>query len=1585
MSSRISKPLTDKIRISASRREEALSILSGSESNISTVTAKSLATELFQRATDNFLLGYSASTLAQIASESHNFYTDYLGETTNATKEDHPARVSVFNPSEPERESVTVLLSAISDRPFIVDTVSEFLRVAKFDTSVFLHPILLDSDGNHTSLLYIELERIEDAAELKKLEDRLRRVLSELVFVTEDFDEIISESKKISDILLDDGAALDIAERTEAASLLRWLTNGGFVFLGFSRATKSETKSFGLFRSEDPLYQEQFDQLLGEKSSENFADDGSLVAFTKLPIISRVHRRSFIEALRINVPDSEESYVFLGLFTSKAIKQEALSIPVIRKKLNSTIENEGVLPNSHDYKEIVSLVDSMPKSELFQASTDDLSSIIEINLEVHQHSSTRLYLQSSHGEKFAYLVVVLMRTRFTMGARSRIQGILADEFKVPFDSIEHSLAITMDPLVRIHYAIPLSGVDSLKNIDLDDVETKVANMSLTWDDRLRIQAKNKFESKDPGLISFYQNSFPASYKASRTAEDALLDMGHLKALDEQNPIEASLEVPSEQSPENDGNLDLRIYKAGGIIALSDVVPLLEHTGFKIISEKITPLASSFSKDTFIYSFEISPGQSSREQVLKAKTTFLAGLKAILSGESDNDPLNELLVNPGLTVDQIAILRALQHYLWQLKTFASERVIARALVKHPQAASLLVEYMEAKFDPKNGLSSKSDRLSEMNRIRVDFLASLKSVPRLTHDRALRALLNVADAIVRTNAFSPDYPGCVAMKIDCGVVETMPNPRPLFETFVNSPRVEGVHLRSGMVSRGGLRWSERSEDYRTEVLGLMKTQRVKNAIIIPEGAKGGFVLKERSSDRRILSQLVEKGYKEFINCLLELSDNRVADKIVHPENMVVYDSHDPYLVVAADKGTATFSDLANTIASDKFKFWLDDAFASGGSNGYDHKKLGITAKGAWEAVVHHFRRIGINPDKTPFTCVGIGDMSGDVFGNGMLRSRNTKLVAAFNHKHIFIDPKPLTEKSFLERERLFSLPRSDWTDYDLSIISAGGGIFDRSSKEIPISKEAAETLGIDCKVLSGEEVVKSILRAPVDLLWNGGIGTYVRSSDESNLEVGDPSNDDVRISAKELQAKVIGEGGNLGLTQLARIEFSKIGGKLNTDAVDNSGGVDLSDQEVNFKILLKEPELRADISREERNEILESFAGEFCERVLYHNRSQCSALSVIGDDSRRNISDFSSFIDFLEKKRGLDRAGEFLPSSKILRKRRSQDKGLTRPESALVLAYSKMWSAETLLSSERLEDSFLDRYLFSYFPDEITSRYKKDILAHPLRKEIISTEAANCFTDLMGPVFLEQISDSFQCDEIEVLLSFLVVMELVEGREILQELHLLSSPESLPGQIFAIKKLRSIVSEGIVWFLSNGNLSDPSLEELFNKVSQSLEGFSKFEDSYGFEDNGLFDELQAVSIPDSTIRRLCLASLRCLNLEAASIAVDSKADLYSVSKIVSKFYSEIGLDSAISESHFNPSSSNNETSALKKLQKSFRNTAAQKIRSLVLKDEIVTSEQLDKLLAERQKIILSINSRLKCPKGSQLGSSELYLALEALERL
>ena len=669
------------------------------------------------------------------------------------------------------------------------------------------------------------------------------------------------------------------------------------------------------------------------------------------------------------------------------------------------------------------------------------------------------------------------------------------------------------------------------------------------------------------------------------------------------------------------------------------------------------------------------------------SALLPGLKAIFSKTAEDDELNRLLLNPGLNCRSISVLRLLSRYLWQIKAVTSEQTITDALIYNPILAQQLAHAFKTKFDPKlfSGCTVCGGRKEAFSAVKQEFEAQLKQVSLLIHDRALRALFNVIEAAVRTNFYQSESGYRVAVKIDCHVVAKMPAPRPRYEIFVCAPEFEGVHLRGGKVARGGLRWSDRNDDFRREILGLMKTQMVKNSIIIPVGAKGGFILKA-AEQGSALHESVRACYRSFIRSLLEITDNRVEDHIVHPENTVLHDEDDPYLVVAADRGTATFSDLANQIAIDEFNFWLGDAFASGGSAGYDHKKYGITARGAWEAVCRHFREIGIDPDSREFTVVGIGDMSGDVFGNGLLLSKNAKLIAAFDHRHIFLDPSPDPAISYNERKRLFELPRSSWQDYDPSLISEGGGVFGRDQKEIILSGAAQDALGISKLQVSCEELIRIILKAPCDLLWNGGIGTYVKAFEEDQLSVGDRHNDDCRVDARELRVRVVGEGGNLGLTQKGRIEYSRIGGRVNTDAVDNSGGVGLSDLEVNLKILFREPIEQGRLTLERRNELLLMCANDACEKILARNRSQSLVLSLAVRRSREHLGYYRGLCNALEQEGLLDRKKEFLPDDETLEKRVRLKAGFTRPELAVLISYTKMSLYNTIIKSDIPEDPF-----------------------------------------------------------------------------------------------------------------------------------------------------------------------------------------------------------------------------------------------------------------------------------------------------------
>ena len=845
-----------------------------------------------------------------------------------------------------------------------------------------------------------------------------------------------------------------------------------------------------------------------------------------------------------------------------------------------------------------------------------------------------------------------------------------------------------------------------------------------------------------------------------------------------------------------------------------------------------------------------------------------------------------------------------------------------------------------------------------------------------------MLNLVNSLVRTNAFIHDKGVRIALKIDCKQITNMPEPRPMFEIFVNSPEIEGVHLRAGKVARGGLRWSERTEDYRTEVLGLMKTQRVKNSIIIPLGAKGGFVVKKRSSDRGEMFELVKSAYKEFIRSLLEISDNMLGLDVINPDKVIAYDEKDPYLVVAADKGTATFSDVANKVATEEFCFWLGDAFASGGSNGYDHKLYGITARGAWEAATHHFRSINIDPQKDEFTAIGIGDMSGDVFGNGMLLSDSMKLVAAFNHKHIFIDPTPNPKKSFKERKRLFETPGSEWKDFNQSIISKGGGVFERSQKEITLSKAASKALGLtgDSNTFSGDELVKTILKAPVDLFWNGGIGTYVKAKSETNLDVGDPSNDDVRIDADELKAKIVGEGGNLGFTQLARVEYSKHHGLLNTDAVDNSAGVDLSDQEVNFKILLDQPIRDNKLDVTERNKVLENFAEEFCDRVLAHNKSQNMAIGLATLRSRKNLELYKKLIDFFETELNLDRAGEVLPDDESLTIRSNIGAGLTRPECAVVLAYAKMWVFNSILNSDIPKDPALEKWLYGYFPKPIATRFKEYVPTHPLKNEIIATEVANYIVDLLGASNLFQLSKEAARPIDEIISACILVIELWGAQDLTKELRELNSPSNLEAHYFALNSISEMLSELVLWALEHTSLKE-GIGAASNTLTESILALKTYSEK---TDNQLPYPKLLDSLPEELKNSISAILTAKQSITALEISKTTGKKISSSNEIYQKFSELTGLNQLIEKVRSEIDDETSEAERLVKIDliKRINNSTIEILSSLVKRypdqNHLRQLERKAFQLKSLKRNILKISSQ-------NIDSSELYLLAKEIDSI
>ncbi|MCB0345915.1 MAG: NAD-glutamate dehydrogenase [Bdellovibrionales bacterium] len=1515
-----------------------------------------LAELLFRRAPDDFLSRSHVGTLSYLSHQLNTFYFDFL----ESNKEYKVVELDLS--SRNEGKYVTSFMLALYDRPFIVDTLTEFFREQGLRVFTYLHPILTGPGDKVISLNYIELEKIESLDRVQELYDSISSIMADLALVTSGFQPMIDRARSCA-LSVEEGYSdsKTVVQARETADVLHWLTDGGFVFLGhrvWQPGSGPASEGFdydpsldlGLFCSTTNAYREGLQ--FTSRDAEFLFNRDTFLHFSKLLLKSPVHRRIRMDAVCVKVPTEtgDAIHCFVGLLTSKAIAQEASSIPFIRRKLKQIIELEGVYPNSHDYKETLSIIDSMPKFELFQGATSALRRDVQIILSSYQAHETRVSTHLDALRRIVSVMVVMPRERFTVGVRQRIQNFVEKTLRVPQGESEYSLAVADDPLVRLHFFVPNHTGKEL-SVDAREFEQRISELTLTWDDNLfRSLVENGQEHAARKLTAFYSRALPEQYKAGTSADEAAYDIQMLESLNETENLQIA--VRSAADDLSGVHVNLRIYKKGGGLTLSSIVPFLENTELVIVDEQSTEITTQESVWAAIYNFRVRKNSGQKFPIDDAQNFFVPGLRDVINGKADNDRLNALLLDAGLAVSDLAILRTAQRYLWQIKVFTSTKSIVLGIARNPSIAAIIVEYFRTKFEPGIFDGPSPERLAKLEEIEQRFVLRLKEVSNLLDDRVLRAMLGVFKATVRTNYYhGSNIP--IGLKIECRKIAAMPSPRPMFETFVNSPDFEGVHLRGGKVARGGLRWSERKDDYRTEILGLMKTQMVKNSIIIPVGAKGGFIVRGEAT-----RESVENCYRKFIRTLLQLADNRVSDEIVHPPNTVIYDPDDPYLVVAADKGTATFSDIANSISIDEFDFWLGDAFASGGSNGYDHKKLGITARGAWEATCRHFREVGIDVAEQEFKVVGIGDMSGDVFGNGLLCSDKAKLIAAFNHRHIFIDPNPDAELSFKERKRMFETPGTQWTDYDASVLSTGGGIYNRGDKEIELSEEAARALGIKERLLSGQELVKAILCSPADLLWNGGIGTYVKSSTESNMEVEDPANDDVRVDARELRVKVVGEGGNLGFTQRARIEYSKLGGHINTDAVDNSGGVDCSDAEVNLKILLNEEVRLGKITLEERNELLEMCADSVCRKVIGRNRSQSMILSLGVRRSRKNIDYYRGLIAQLENNGVLDREGEFLPDDESLVKRSQLRAGLTRPELAVIIAYVKIALFEVIMKSSLPEEPFVERYLLSYFPAKVVQRFRAETEKHPLRREIVATQIANELVERMGASFVYRLTQETGAPEIDIICAFLAADTLLSADALKIELRVMDKASTTNSHLKALLTMTAALDGMTRWLLEhrNPNWSWGELieryQEPFTLLLRETEGLVTEVELRRFQES--VKRLTLNGFPENLAKSVASIAYATSYLDIAQIAFGLEKKVTNVAKLYARLAAEFQTTNLLEQAADIEPNDRWEALAVRAISAELKNSIATITRSVIEEVGEPTIEAMETYLSRRTEV-------------------------------
>jgi len=1282
------------------------------------------------------------------------------------------------------------------------------------------------------SFMHIEVDEQSSAEALTGIRRELEGVLADVRAAVEDWSAMRDRLQGVVAELEAGAIPVDESEAAEVAAFLHWLDDDHFTFLGYREYAFSgdgeaaamhavEDSGLGVLRDPGVLLFEGMRRHFGTLPPDvrAFVTARQPLMVTKANRLSTVHRSVHLDTIIVKRFDGEGRVVgerqFAGLFTSVAYNRSARDIPYLRAKVARVLESAGVAPRSHDGKALAHILDTYPRDELFQIGDDELLAIARGVLDLQERQRTALFVRKDPFERFVSCLVYVPRDRYDTDLRRRFQAILERAFEGETTAFYTQLAEGVH--ARIQFIVKTTP-GAIPEVDPADVEGALVEAGRRWSDHLQealIEARG--EERGLALLRRYREAFPTFYREHAQPQAAILDIERIEETLSGDTVALSLYRPIEAAGHE---VRFKLYHRGEPVPLSDVLPVLEHMGLKVIAEnpyEITPAGAP--EAVWLHDFEMQSRDGRAIDLGAVKPDFQDAFARVWAGDMEDDGFNRLVLGAGLSARAVVVLRAVAKYLRQARIPFSQAALEDTLAAHPRIAALIVALFEARFDPHR----ETKREVLITGIRVDLDEALDAVANLDEDRILRRFINVVDATLRTNAFQPGPDGApkpyVSFKLDSRVIDDLPLPRPWVEVFVYSPRVEAVHLRGGRVARGGIRWSDRREDFRTEILGLMKAQMVKNAVIVPVGSKGGFVVKRPPRDGGPDAIRAEgvACYRTFMRGLLDVTDNleTAAGKVsvVHPPAVIRHDADDPYLVVAADKGTATFSDIANAVAAE-YGYWLDDAFASGGSAGYDHKKMGITARGAWESVKRHFRELGHDTQSTPFSVVGVGDMSGDVFGNGMLLSRQIRLIGAFNHLHVFLDPDPDPAASFAERERLFALGRGSWDQYDPAKISEGGGVFDRRAKSVTLSAPARAAIGLDRSTVTPNELIAAMLKAPIDLLWFGGIGTYVKAGEESHGEVGDKANDALRVDARSVRARVIGEGANLGVTQRGRIEYARLGGRtgdgaavgaggrLNTDFIDNSGGVDCSDHEVNIKILTGSVLRAGDMTVKQRNALLERMTEEVADLVLRDNYLQTQALSLTMAEGPELLDQQARFMRGLERAGKLDRAVETLPDDEDLTERLGRREGLTRPELCVLLSYAKITLYDEILASDLPDDPFLAGDLERYFPTPLQDRHAKAIHGHTLRREIVATSVTNSVVNRTGPTFMAEMADKTGMGAAEVTRAYLIVRDSFGLRDLWAAIEALDTKVDADVQTHMMLQTRKLIERGTAWILRNG---------------------------------------------------------------------------------------------------------------------------------------------------------------------------------------
>ncbi len=1432
------------------------------------------------------------------------------------TREAGKHLINIWQPQEQSDTSTPsqVIDIFVDDMPFLVDSVLGAIRAMGGNIKLIGHPVLPlkienkklivlsapQKDCTLESFLHIHIDPIGDDETIEQLFDELDRVLIDVRRTVNGWRSMLERLAKVVKDYREHSPNISELDSAETTHFLAWLANHNFTFMGmreYSLSTREDNltlepiknSGLGILKDENYRFLRHGEKLVEvtKQHLEFFKRDDPLMV-TKANIRSNVHRRTFLDFISVKTYDESGNVKgelrMVGLFTSMSLNTPHIEVPFIRRKISEVMKRSGYAPKSHAGKALMAALDNYPREEIFQISEGLLLEFAKIISTLPDRPQIRVLPRIDPFDNYVSIMLYLPRDRYTSTLREQIAQYLAKKYNGHLSA--YYPYFPEGELVRVHFIIGRrEGKTPI--IEREILEAEVSDLTKNFGDRLIEAADN------PADIANYKDSFSPAYQTNNSHIEALKDIAILNELEQSDRISVRFiaqDLQNDEDASQDIQYNLRLYHVATPIPLSDRVPMLENFGFRVIDERSYEVRPQDGIKRFIHDMVIEANNEQIIDIEKIASVLEDAIIGVWDGFAESDGFNELSTIALLKWQDVSILRAMGRYLKQLGVSFSQKYMWNTLCTHSDIAKELIDLFYASYDPK----FEKDRETEISRLSEEILSQLTQISSADEDRIIRHFLNLIDASLRTNFFQRQEDGArkpaLAMKYDCHKVDGMPEPRLYREIFVYSPIVEGIHMRGGEIARGGLRWSDRPEDFRTEVLGLVKAQMVKNAVIVPVGSKGGFVPKTMPAnpDRETFMSFGIAAYKIFIGTLLDVTDNLDGDKVIVAPNIIRKDENDPYLVVAADKGTASFSDIANGI-SEQRGFWLGDAFASGGSVGYDHKKMGITARGGWEAVKRHFREMDRDIQSEPFSVVGIGDMSGDVFGNGMLLSEQIKLLGAFDHRDIFIDPNPDVASSFVERKRLFEMGRSTWQDYNKELLSKGGGIYPRSSKIIELSDEAVSMLGLDNNKLTPNELMNAILKAEADLLWFGGIGTYIRSSSESDADADDRANDDIRISGKQVRAKVIGEGANLGITHLGRIEFALNGGRINTDAIDNSAGVNSSDLEVNIKIALGTLTRSGKLDLEERNKFLATMTDEVAELCLRNNYLQTLALSLIERRGMEAFPDLVLFMHELEHKGELDRSVEFLPDEAQITDRINSGQPFVRPELAVLLSYAKNTLYKELLNSKVPDDPYLSKELYRYFPEKLKTTYIATIDNHRLRREVIATVLCNAMINRGGASFVYRMMSATTANEAQVAFAYATARDVYSLADLNNSIDDLDNKIKGETQLELYAEVLTLQVEQTLWFLRNVSFEDG----LSNIVKRYNEGVEEIRTNWGsFLPNFIAKSVadQAVSFvnggaPLDLARRI--AELSALTL-CSDIVLASEKTKVSVSEAAEAYF-------------------------------------------------------------------------------------------------